>query len=91
MKPESPTPSREQDAYLDALEQRVDAYIAWQAEMERITAEVNEGTRRLLEEGPPRSTCPGCFSAIYDGARRQGWCCDCFPQRHRYEKAAYGH
>lgn len=28
---------------------------------------------------PPRNTCPGCHSAIYDGAREQGWCTDCMP------------
>lgn len=28
---------------------------------------------------PPRDTCPGCHSAIYDGAREQGWCTDCMP------------
>jgi uncharacterized protein YceH (UPF0502 family) len=28
---------------------------------------------------PPRDKCPGCHSAIYDGARAQGWCTDCMP------------
>lgn len=28
---------------------------------------------------PPRDKCPGCCSAIYDGAREQGWCTDCLP------------
>lgn len=28
---------------------------------------------------PPRKECPGCRSAIYDGAREQGWCTDCMP------------
>lgn len=28
---------------------------------------------------PPRNKCPGCHSAIYDGAREQGWCADCLP------------
>jgi uncharacterized protein YceH (UPF0502 family) len=28
---------------------------------------------------PPRDKCPGCHSAIYDGAREQGWCTDCMP------------
>jgi len=28
---------------------------------------------------PPRDECPGCRSAIYDGAREQGWCTDCIP------------
>jgi hypothetical protein len=28
---------------------------------------------------PPRDKCPGCHSAIYNGAREQGWCTDCMP------------
>jgi hypothetical protein len=28
---------------------------------------------------PPRDKCPGCHSAIYEGAREQGWCTDCLP------------
>lgn len=52
---------------------------------------IRDAMRSCLKEGLPRNTCPGCFSAIYDGAADQGWCCDCFPKRSKYEKEAYGY
>lgn len=75
---------------LDALEARVTAHIEFEEEMARIDAHLSAERRTLLDSGPPRGQCPGCFAAIYDGARKQGWCCDCFPQRAKYEKQAYG-
>lgn len=66
---------------LDALEKRIHGH--------RILQVVRRQVRRIrakyLALPIPRGTCPGCFSAIYDGAAKQGWCCNCFPQRKRYE------
>lgn len=39
---------------------------------------------KLLDTPAPRSECPGCFCAIYDGARTQGWCVDCYPCCDKY-------
>jgi hypothetical protein len=67
---------------LDELERNVDALEHLREMQERVSA-----SRRLLLKLPaPRDTCPGCFSAIYDGARAQGWCCDCWPIRASYER-----
>lgn len=49
---------------------------------------VRKARRVALRQPIPRSTCPGCFSAIYEGAAEQGWCCDCFPKRQHYERDA---
>lgn len=56
-----------------------------------IRATVAEWRKSALAEPHPRRTCPGCFACIYDGAAEQGWCCDCYPSRHKYEKEAYGY
>lgn len=65
---------------LDELERNVDAILQYQ----EICAQVRENRRKALAKPIPRNKCPGCFSAIYDGAAAQGWCCDCWPQRQRY-------
>jgi len=57
---------------------------AAEAEMKRVRSEVEKIRRAALALPLPRNKCPGCFSAIYDGAAEQGWCCDCYPQRARY-------
>lgn len=49
---------------------------------------VRKARRVALRQPIPRSTCPGCFSAIYEGAAEQGWCCDCFGYRKHYERDA---
>jgi hypothetical protein len=49
---------------------------------------VRKMRRAELMKPIPRSTCPGCFSTIYDGAAEQGWCCDCFGSRAHYERDA---
>jgi hypothetical protein len=77
--------------YLDDLEKRVNAHVLNHEIWEKIKRDHAALRRTLLAEGPPRSTCPGCFSAIYDGAAEQGWCCDCMPKRSKYEKEAYGY
>lgn len=83
---------REQrEDYLDHLERKIEAHNANHDEIERITAYINAERRAILDGPQPRDTCPGCFSAIYDGAAKQGWCCDCMPKRAKYEKEAYGY
>lgn len=69
------------------LERKVEAH----NQIAEIDQWLADARRSVLKEGPPRSQCPGCFSSIYDGAARQGWCCDCMPKRSRYEKDAYGY
>ena len=49
---------------------------------------VRKARRKALALPIPRHTCPGCFSAIYEGAAEQGWCCDCFPKRKHIEADA---
>lgn len=49
---------------------------------------VRKARRVELRKPLPRRTCPGCFSAIYEGAAAQGWCCDCFKSREHYERDA---
>lgn len=67
---------------LDELERNVSAIEHFQNLQARLSA-----MRRVeLAKPLPRATCPGCFSAIYAGAARQGWCCDCFPIRASYER-----
>lgn len=51
---------------------------------------VRKARRGALRRPIPRHTCPGCFSAIYEGAAEQGWCCDCYPLRESYERGATG-
>lgn len=70
-------------------------YMAWCDEEDRKAAVLKETTewvaahrREALAKPIPRNECPGCFSAIYEGAAEQGWCCDCMPQRARYEREA---
>lgn len=66
---------------LDELERNVYAIEQFQ----EIVAQVAENRRKALALPIPRNTCPGCFSAIYEGAAEQGWCCDCFKRRAEYE------
>lgn len=66
---------------LDELEQRIRGHRILQV----IGWRVRRNRRKVLALSIPRHTCPGCFAAIYDGAAEQGWCCDCYPQRKRYE------
>ena len=82
--PSSSAPTEKSDAptdALDALEQRIRGHrilqvVAWR---------VRKSRRRVLALPIPRNKCPGCFSAIYDSAAEQGWCCDCYPRRAFYE------
>lgn len=67
---------------LDELEANVNAL----RELEEMHARVSTYRRLLLKLPAPRSTCPGCFSAIYEGAAKQGWCTDCYPLRASYER-----
>lgn len=84
--------AREQrEEYLDHMERRVNAHVAHHEEMERIGAYLNAERRAILDGPRPRDICPGCFATIYDGAAKQGWCCDCMPKRAKYEKEAYGY
>lgn len=71
--------------------QELEARVWMHNELVRMAGVVNECRRRALEQPLPRNECPGCFSAIYDGAAKQGWCCDCMPKRSKYEKEAYGY
>ena len=64
---------------LDEMERNVDAM----NELHRVTQLVNEHRAKLLAKPAPRSECPGCFSAIYDLARKDGWCWDCNPENPR--------
>lgn len=57
-------------------------------ERDRVKATVLKNRKETLAMPKPRNTCPGCFSSIYDGAAKRGWCCDCFPKRKAYEKEA---
>lgn len=67
---------------LDELERNVSAIEHFQNLQSRLSA-----MRRVeLAKPLPRNTCPGCFSSIYAGAAKQGWCCDCFPIRESYER-----
>lgn len=69
---------------LDELERNV-----WAARhLQTIVWRVRKSRRAELRKPLPRSTCPGCFSAIYEGAAEQGWCCDCFGSRAHYERDA---
>lgn len=83
--------SDEQTRYLDEMEKRINAHILNSEIWDQINRDHAAIRRELLAEGPPRDTCPGCFSAIYEGAARQGWCLDCIPRRGHYEKQAYGY
>jgi hypothetical protein len=49
---------------------------------------VREARRKAIAKPLPRNECPGCFVAIYDGAAKQGWCCDCYPSRAEYSPAS---
>ena len=79
------------EEYLDALEKRIDAHNANVAARQEIDAYLKDARTAILRQPIPRDQCAGCFSAIYDGAAAQGWCCDCYPQRHKYEKEVYGY
>ena len=59
-----------------------------EAELDEIVVLVRKARREALRSPLPRHKCPGCFSAIYEGAAKQGWCCDCYPQRKHYEHDA---
>ena len=67
---------------LDELERNVEAIEHFQ----ELQARVSANRRKALALPIPRRTCPGCFSAIYEGAAAQGWCCDCWPMRESYER-----
>lgn len=69
---------------LDELERNVEA----QRHLQVMVWRVRKARRAALRLSIPRRTCPGCFAAIYEGAAEQGWCCDCFPGRKRYEQDA---
>lgn len=69
---------------LDELETNVEAHRHLQVMVWR----VRKARRKALATSLPRRKCPGCFSAIYEGAADQGWCCDCFPKRKHYEQDA---
>ena len=71
---------------LDELERNVEA-IEIHEELGRY---VLKARRKVLAKPIPRNECPGCFSAIYDGAAEQGWCCDCYPQREKYSQPDSG-
>ena len=47
-----------------------------------IAKRVDSIRKQLLRKLPPRDKCPGCFVAIYDRARKDGWCTGCNPSRH---------
>jgi hypothetical protein len=68
------------DLYLDEVEQRIDGH----NELVRVREWCEHHRKEVLAMPLPRNECPGCFSAIYDGAAEQGWCCDCYPQRKRH-------
>lgn len=70
--------------YPDPLERKVRGHRILQVTVWR----VRKARRTALRLPIPRHTCPGCFSAIYQGAAAQGWCCDCFGQRDHYERDA---
>jgi hypothetical protein len=59
------------------LEQRVDAHL----ELVRIQEWCEQHRKKVLAMPLPRNECPGCFSAIHDGAALDGWCWDCNPSR----------
>lgn len=87
---QSPLQSKDGEAFersCEELERNVDAHNA----MVELRAHVNAARLGVLAQPIPRNECPGCFSAIYDGAAKQGWCCDCYPKRSKYEKEAYGY
>ena len=65
---------------LDELARNISAIEHFQ----EICALVSENRRKALALPIPRNQCPGCFAAIYDGAAKQGWCCDCWPLRDNY-------
>ena len=67
---------------LEELEANVSAVEYFQ----ELQARVSESRRKVLAQPIPRSTCPGCFSAIYDDAAKAGWCGDCEPLRPSYER-----
>lgn len=67
---------------LDELERNMDAIEHFEALCDQVSA----NRRKELAKPIPRHTCPGCFSAIYDGAAEQGWCCDCWPLRDSYTR-----
>ena len=67
---------------LDELERNVSAIEHFQ----EICARVSANRREALRLPIPRNTCPGCFSAIYDGAAKQGWCLICWPLRDSYTR-----
>ncbi len=52
---------------------------------------VNDRRKSLLKKSAPRTECPGCFCAIYDMARDQGWCADCYPCRGKYIEGNRGY
>lgn len=70
-------------------------YIAWcdeqdkhKAVMADVRKSVAKNRAKALAKPLPRNECPGCFSAIYDGAAEQGWCTNCYPRRDSYSSAA---
>lgn len=79
------------EQYLDAMEERINSHIAHEEEMARIDAYLRAERLAILENPAPRSPCPGCFSTIFDGARKLGWCMDCYSERAKYEKQAHGY
>ena len=70
-------------------------YLAWCDEEDKKAAVLKQTQdwvanhrREVLALPIPRNECPGCFSAIYDGAAEQGWCTNCYPRRDSYSSAA---
>jgi hypothetical protein len=61
-------PSTPDERYLDELEKRIEAHNLNAEWHERNNAYLALLRAKYLAEPLPRSTCPGCFSAIYDGA-----------------------
>ncbi len=82
MRNQSRIPNMKPARTLDELEQNMKAMEHFEEVLER----VKKNRLEALALPIPRNTCPGCFSAIYEGAAAQGWCCDCFPIRDSYER-----
>lgn len=65
---------------LEELERNIQSMEIFHA----VCVKVRDERAKVLARPIPRNECPGCFSAIHDGAAKLGWCLDCHPNRTFY-------
>lgn len=75
----------QQEHELEAMEKRIEAHNRNYEFHKANDAYLSAARARVLAMPLPRNECPGCFSAIYDLAAKDGWCTDCNPALRRVD------